>query len=418
MKSYFKSNFFVNNRRTLYSRLGQNIPLVITANGLMQRNSDNPFKFFQDSNFWYLTGISEPDIVLVIDKNEEYLIVPSRDATRMAFDGTISDKKLSKVSGINDIYSETKGWEKLSQRLSKASEVLTIMPPPAYIQQFGMYTNPARQKLVKRIIDQHPDIKVTDTSYYLRVMRMIKQPQEISALKRAINITCETINELRQEINLGSFQSERQIEAELIKSFLYKGADGHAFSPIVATGKNACTLHNIDNSGLLKPSSLIILDVGAEVEHYAADITRTINYTQPTKRQIEVHLAVEVIQDYAFSILKPGILIKEYEQQIEQQMGQALIQLGLISIKQNNPKFIRKYYPHSTSHFLGLDVHDVGDYNQELTPGVVMTVEPGIYIAKESIGVRIEDDILITNNGNQNMSQKLSRNLNLQHGTI
>jgi Xaa-Pro aminopeptidase len=154
---------------------------------------------------------------------------------------------------------------------------------------------------------------------------------------------------------------------------------------------------------------LIVIDIGAEVEHYAADITRTISLKTVSRRQRSVHEAVQEIQRQAIELLKPGVLMKDYEQNIEQLMGEKLRELGLI--KSITHEAVRHYYPHATSHFLGLNVHDAGDYNRPLEPGVVLTVEPGIYIPEEGIGVRIEDDLLITPKGNKILSNKLSRQL-------
>jgi Xaa-Pro aminopeptidase len=168
-------------------------------------------------------------------------------------------------------------------------------------------------------------------------------------------------------------------------------------------------LHNTANEAPLSADELIVADVGAEVEHYAADLTRTISLRPPTRRQQAVHAAVLEAQEYAMSLLKPDVMLREYEQQIEHFLGEKLRELGLIkTITHEN---VRAFCPHATSHFLGLNVHDIGDYDRPLEPGIVLTVEPGIYIPDESIGVRIEDDILITEKGVKNFSRKLSREL-------
>src|SRR5690606_4788889 len=157
----------------------------------------------------------------------------------------------------------------------------------------------------------------------------------------------------------------------------------------------ACVIHNMDNNDPIKTGDLLVLDVGAEVENYSADITRTLAPGgKASKRQKAVYAAVLAVQDYAFSLVKPGALLKDNEQKVEQFMGEKLRELGLI--KSIDRDSVRQYFPHATSHFLGLDVHDVGDYSQPLAPGMVLTVEPGIYISDEAIGVRIEDDLLVT----------------------
>ncbi|MFT7615928.1 MAG: Xaa-Pro aminopeptidase [Candidatus Woesearchaeota archaeon] len=168
-----------------------------------------------------------------------------------------------------------------------------------------------------------------------------------------------------------------------------------AYQPICASGKNACVLHYITNDSVIDQQKPILLDVGAEVCGYDADITRTINIT--TKRQEAIYTAVLAVQEFAISLLKPGVYLKEYEQKVREFMGRQLITLKLI--KKATPKAIAELYPHGTGHFLGLDTHDVGDYKKPLAAGMVITVEPGIYSKKEGIGIRIEDNILITKTG-------------------
>jgi Xaa-Pro aminopeptidase len=199
------------------------------------------------------------------------------------------------------------------------------------------------------------------------------------------------------------------LEAEIGYGFRKRGAEHHAFAPIVAGGRRACTLHNVANNAPLSADELIVVDVGAEVEHYAADITRTISPSTPSRRQQTVYAAVLETQAYAMELLKPGVLLREYEHQVELFLGEKLRELGLI--KTIDHENVRRFCPHATSHFLGLNVHDVGDYERPLEAGVVLTVEPGIYIPEESIGIRIEDDVLITGNGIKNLSRKLPRTL-------
>jgi Xaa-Pro aminopeptidase len=169
-------------------------------------------------------------------------------------------------------------------------------------------------------------------------------------------------------------------------------------------------LHNVVNTGALAADELVLVDVGAQVEQYAADITRTYSLNaSPSRRQQAVHAAVLEVQAFAFGLLRPGILLKDYEQQIEHYMGEKLRELGLIKTITHDE--VRHFYPHATSHFLGLNVHDVGDYERTLEPGMVLTVEPGIYIQQEGIGIRIEDDVLITEKGIKILSNKLPRDL-------
>lgn len=422
MKSLFDSKFFANNRQRLLNLSDGTYPIVITANGLLQRGADSTFAFSQDANFWYLTGIDEPDIILVIDGAETYLIVPGRSDSRQAFDGSISYTNLSRRSGIQNVYDEAEGWRRLQKRLKQTTRVATVPAPPIYVEAYGMYTNPARAALVARLNHYNSELQQIDISPHLTSLRVIKQVPEIKALQSAIDITTDSIREATRGNKLGDYTHEYQIEAELSRGFRRLGARGHGFEPIVAGGKRACTLHYVTNNSTLSPGELLLIDTGAEVEHYSADITRTLAIGQPSKRQIEVHSAVLEVQKFALGMIKPGLVLSDYEHQIQEFMGDKLKQLGLI--KRITHASVRQFYPHGTSHFLGLNVHDVGDHRSNvsgkrdqphgLEPNMVLTVEPGIYIPKEGIGVRIEDDVLVTKDGNKCLSDKLLRGLSLE----
>lgn len=410
MKSRFTPAFFANNRRRLRELCPGTDLVVITANGLLQRTGDSTFLFRQDSNFWYLTGINEPDVTLVIDKDKEYLIVPEREETRQTFDGALEEAALTSSSGISTVLDSQAGWKKLAGRLKKVKAVASLPSLPSYEPHHGLYTNPARAALLARLQEQNTSFALEDIRPILTGMRMIKQPAELAAIRAAIDITANTLQVITGDEIWAKFNYEYEIEAAITHGFRTRGAAGHAYVPIVAGGSNACTLHYVANNARLQPGNLVLLDVGAEVENYAADITRTYAYKRPaTKRQQAVHEAVQTVQDFALSQLKPGVTMKHYEQATGQCMGEQLRKLGLL--REVNHDSIRKYYPHATSHFLGLDVHDTGDYQRPLEPGMVLTVEPGIYIPEEGIGVRIEDDIVITAEGNEVLSASLPKAL-------
>jgi Xaa-Pro aminopeptidase len=409
MKSHFTSDFFTGNRRRLRELFRGTAPIVITASGLMQRGGDNAFPFAQDANFWYLTGLDEPDVMLVMDRDREYLLVPERSVSRAAFDGELEPAALKKSSGISEVLEGAEGWSELNKRLKKVKHVATVAAPPAYVEQLGLYTNPARAMLIERMKSANPELELLDLTQHLVRMRMIKQPAELAALQEAINITAASIKTLTKPTALARYKHEYELEAELGREFRRRGAAGHSFAPIVAAGQRAVTLHNVANSGDLTRGELLVLDVGAEVEHYAADITRTVALGPASKRQRQVHEAVLAVQEFAMSQLRPGVLMRDYELAVEHFMGEKLRELGLL--KSISHKAVRRFYPHATSHFLGLNVHDVGEYDRPLEVGAVITVEPGIYIPKEGIGVRIEDDVLITHNGIKNLSAKLPREL-------
>lgn len=405
----FESEFFATNRQRLRQLFTGTAPIVITAHGLLQRGSDEAFQFHQDSNFWYLTGITEPDIILVMDKGKEYLIVPGRSDSREAFDGAIKPADLTRQSGIETVLSEKEGWKQLETRLKRVKHMATLAAPPGYVDAWGLYTNPARATLIKRCKEVSPGLELLDLRSHLARMRTTKLPQEVEALKKAITITNDTLKEVTKARQLAKYTHEYEIEADIARGFRRRGARGHAFTPIVAAGANACTLHYVANNGPLAKNDFVVLDVGAEYGHYSADITRTVCLGEPTGRQKAVFDAVAAAQDFAYSILRPGILPQDYEKQMVSFVGEKLRELGLI--KTITPDQVRTYFPHATSHYLGLDTHDAGDYSKPFEAGAVITVEPGIYIPEEGIGVRLEDDILLHADGPEILSASLARAL-------
>lgn len=409
MSERFTSDFFAGNRERLRQLFTGTAPIVVTANGLLQRGGDSTYPFEQDASFWYLTGIDDPDIVLVIDKAREYLIVPRREETRVAFDGAVDESHATRISGIQTVYDEKEGWRQLGSRLKRAKHVATLAPAPAYVEAHGLYANPARAALVQKMRDINDSLELLDLNQHLARLRSIKQEPELLAIQEAIDITIATLKDVTKPTKLAKYAYEYELEADIFQGFRKRGAAGHSFEPIVASGQRACTLHNVANNGKLASDELVVLDVGAAVDHYAADITRTVSLSAPSKRQQAVFDAVLEVQAFAFTLMKPGALIRENEEKVEHLIGEKLRELGLIKSIEHDE--VRHFYPHATSHFLGLNVHDIGDYNRPLEPGMVLTVEPGIYIHDESIGIRIEDDVLITEKGCKVLSGRLPRKL-------
>lgn len=403
MTSHFSPDFFIGNRQKLRLSLTKGEVIVCTASGNLQRSGDTTYPFSQDRNFWYLTGIDEPDIVLVITDSDEYLILSESDEIREVFDGAVNPTELSARSGIGLVYSQQEGWLKLKTQLQLGATVATISPAPVRYRHGAFYVNPARRQLVQRLRRIARNTEFIDIRTQLAKLRAVKQPSEQAAIAKAVRITTETLGELRTADRLESFRHEYELEAAISNGFRSRGAAGHAYSPIIASGNHATTLHYVTNSGAMEQGGLTVVDVGAEVEYYAADITRTLSTSEPTKRQGEVLAAVRSVQQQSLALLKPGILLEDYEQTVATAMGEALVSLGLSADREDRIA-LRQYYPHATSHFLGLDVHDVGDYQAPLEPGMVLTCEPGIYIPEEGIGVRLEDDVIITAAGARNLS--------------
>ncbi len=411
MSVKFGSDFFASNRERLRQLFTGTAPIVLTAHGLLQRGSDEAYPFHQDASFWYLTGIDDPGVILVMDKARDYLIIPTREAVMEMFDGSIDPVEMTRRSGITEVLNEKDGWKQLETRLKKVQHVATLAANAPYIEHFEMYTNPARATLIRRLKKANSDLDLLDLRQHLSRMRMVKQPLELAALQEAVDVTVDTIKEITRPARLAKYAYEYEIEAELSRGFRRRGAEGHAFHPVVAGGKNACTLHHMSNNSPLSSDELLIMDVGASVSHYSADIARTFSLNgKPSRRQQQVCEAVCEAQDYAFSLLKPGVILNQYEKEVEHFIGEKLRELGLI--KTISSDIVRDgFFPHRTSHYLGLDTHDAGDYDEPLKPGTVLVNEPGIYIRAEGIGVRIEDDLVITETGYDVLSKKLPRDL-------
>ena len=406
MTDIFTADFFINNRQKLLQQTEAKL-VVLSANGLLQRSADTTFPFRQDSNFWYLTGVSEPDYVLVLEQDEVFLIAPKRADHRDQWDGLIDKRAVKSISGIKQIVEHHEGWTKLDMLLKKHKKVHTITPVEAYFDHFGFYANPSKGVLLSSLA-KHRKLEQVDIRLNIARLRQIKQPEEIQAIQKAIDITAKSLKSVKRK--LSKYTNERRIVADLSRDFINASADGHAYQPIVATGGNATTIHYIKNNQDIHANDLVLLDVGAEVQGYSADITRTYSTSTPSKRQISVHKAVLSVQEQAFALLKPGIDMKKYEKTVDSIMAIELKKLGLLD-DVNDKKRLKKYYPHLTSHFLGLDTHDAADYKQPLKAGMVLTVEPGIYIPDENIGVRIEDDVLVTDDGIKVLSSGLPTSL-------
>lgn len=404
MKSRFTKKFFKGNREKLIKSLPGSL-LVIPAHSILQKSSDTTYPFRQDSNFWYLTGINEPDMLLLIDteKNESVLLVSEENEYKKEWDGEYDKKHLKERSGIIAINERSDLPQLLSDARKRKLKVGYLKPLDERVEPYGFYSNPARRILEEEIIENGvwKREELIDIRGELAKLRQIKQPEEIAAIQEAIDITAKSLSEVK--CRLGEFKTEKDIERAITAGFYDNGGDGHAYEPIVARGKNAATLHYTTNCDKIANSDLLLLDVGSQVNGYAADISRVWSISEPTKRQKEIYEAVIKLQDIAFSLLKPGVKIKEYQKLMEAHVKKAMKQLGCSNTEDK--------YPHGFSHFLGLDVHDAGDYESPLQENMVLTVEPGIYLPDEGIGIRIEDNILITKTGVLNLSSHIPRSL-------
>lgn len=403
------SNFYYGNRKKLRQTLNSKNEfaelIVVTGHSFMQASADRAFPFEQDSSFFYFTGINEPETVLVIDGAAEYLIVPERSDAQITFEGALDTEHMANLSGVEMIHTATEGWQRLSKRLQELKSVATLEPPEKYIAHYEMFTNPSRQRLVKRMHEQVKDLKIYDIRTHVAELRMIKTGYEINMIQRAIDETKKVFEAIEQK------REEAEYEHDLLAEITYLTAKQQlrsAFNPIIASGGNASTLHYVKNNARIDKKGMLLLDIGMKCSGYSADISRTVSY-EPTERQLAVYDAVLDVQNYALNLLKPGTVIKAYEESVRQYMGEQLQKLGLTQTI--SKEAIREYYPHSASHFLGLDTHDTADYKRPLAPGMVLTVEPGIYIRDEGIGIRLEDDIVITDDGNKVLTGALPKNI-------
>lgn len=401
------STFFSNNRQKFSQLLNGGVAVLATYTQT-QSQGDMSSKFLPETNFWYLTGIESSDWKLVINSStgEEWLIAPEAKGVSEVFDGVLSFDRASEISGIKQVIAHKEG-ENLLQKLAKEHAAVFTVDSPPYADHFNFALNPAvtnNKRMLEKIFTS-----VVDCQRQLAKLRAIKQPEEIDAIKAAIDLTIKGFNIVKEKIKSTSFEYE--LEAEFSYLFKRSGGYDHAYSPIIAAGKNACTLHYDDNSERLLSSQLLLMDVGARVNGYAADITRTYAGKEgATARQREIHDAVEAAHHDIIKLLKPGLLVEEYASRVDRRMKTALKDVGLIKDENDVEKY-RKYFPHAISHGLGIDVHDSLGGPKHFEQGMVLTVEPGIYIPKEGIGVRIEDDILITDSGSTNLSAALSTGL-------
>lgn len=389
-------------RRESISQKLSSAPIVISAFHAMQQTNDDSAPFVQESSFFWLTGITQPGWVLIIGAEKSILVSPSKTEIQQIFNGDLSADEAIKISGVDEVILKNGYTSALREMSKNHEEVFTLFSHPNS-NYFDFVANPAYQKTKRHLHTIFNE--VSDCRKELAKLKAIKSADEIALIQKAVDISIDGFAKLRNDI--ARMSHEYQIEALLSYEFRHVGAQGHAYHPIVGNAKNACTLHYNMNNDKLVADSMVLIDAGARVGGYAADITRTYAIGSPSKRHIDVHAAVEKAHQKIIGLIRPGYGFKDYQLASDEIMEQALKSLGLL----NKPADYRKYFPHAVSHGLGIDVHDsLGGY-ETFRPGMVITVEPGIYIPEESIGVRIEDDILVTDTGHRNLSAALPTSL-------
>jgi Xaa-Pro aminopeptidase len=376
--------------------------LVLAAYDVLQQSGDMSAPFLQEACFWWLTGIEEPGWKVLIDGARQHttLVRPERSETQRIFDGEVDDQDMLARSGADDII-EARDFEQHLRNLARKHPlVYTVYDKTPH--EFVL--NPAQRNLHDTLTRIFPSVE--DIGKQIHELRAIKSDDEIKAIKKAVGLTVKTFAAIRAD--LAEYTHEYELEAEFTKQFRHVNAQ-HAYEPIVAAGAHAVTLHYTANAGRIGAKDLMLIDIGARVNGYCADITRTYA-RNPTKRQRAVHAAVERAHQRIIALLGPDVLVGEYLREVDEIMKDALQEVGLLNDRSDNDTY-RRYFPHAISHGLGVDVHDSLGAPRYFRPGMVLTVEPGIYLPEEGIGVRIEDDILITAQGNENLSRRLSTSL-------
>ena len=396
------SNLHVSNRKRTIEACSGGL-FVFSGYDAMQLSGDMAAPFLQEATFWWLTGIEEPGWKLIIDSarsGRAILYRPERSDIQMVFDGSYTTERALEISGAQEVRS-SKVFE---SDLRQFRRYHTLVKTVKATDHQDFVHNPAMADLAK-LLDR---IFLTseDCSRLIDGLRAIKQPEEIRRIRAAVKHTVAAFKYVRE--SLDSIRHEYGVEAEFGYAFRRNGLD-HAYRPIVASGSNACTLHYDKNNASLAKNKGVLIDIGARYDGYAADITRTY-CVNPTKRFKAVHAAVERAHHRCIALLGPDLPVIEYVTAVDEVMKDALEEVGLLKDRSDTESY-RKYFPHSISHGLGVDTHDPFGNHRYFRPGMVITVEPGIYIPEESLGVRIEDDILITDSGHENISGALSTKL-------
>lgn len=395
-----KTDFYYDNAKKLLDNSRCEV-VLLSANRLILKSADNPYKFRQNSSFWYYCGVNEPNCILVISSSDYFIILPKYGRTQEIMDGKTGDFLPKTENEKIKFLSNTLGWEKLDKLLTSSKKIGMLLP--SKIKSPLEQSNDASTRLYAKVRKRFKTKNLFDIRKLIINQRVIKNEYELKKLQLAMNITKQAFNFVSSRIK--EYKSENQIEADFTQYFISQNVN-HAYNPIISSGKNVWNIHYQHNDQRLKKPTYIIMDVGAEVDYYAADITRTFYLGEPTNFVKDIHTAVEKLQKFAISQIKPGLSWLDYELSMEEKAGKILKSLGLIDeISRPN---IRRFYPHGTSHFLGLDVHDVGDYSQPMRENMVITIEPGLYSKKHGFGVRIEDDFLITDKGVKNLTGDLS----------
>lgn len=408
-------DIFVQNRKRFTERMEKNSIAIFNSNDELPLNGDALHRFKQNSDLFWLTGIVQEDSMVVLfpdnpdPKFREVLVLVRPNELKEKWDGKrLRGDEARKISGIKTVV-WLEGLDALLQTWIHLADTIylntnendrkaNLVPVRDY-----RYAETMRQR--------YPLHQYRRAAKLMKELRAIKTAKEVAVLQEAVDITHNTFLRLLKFIKPGV--KEYEIEAEIWHSFLSQRATGPAYNSIIASGDRARTLHYVFNNEECKDGELILMDFGAEYGGYCADLTRTVPVNGKfTKRQKQIYNACLHLHDYAKSLLKPGIAIVDYTDKVADEASKLFLKIGLISksdVKNEDPenRAYRKYLYHGISHHLGIDVHDLGTRTEPIKAGMLFTVEPGIYIEEEQMGVRIENNVWITQKGNKDLFEKI-----------
>lgn len=408
-------NLFIDNRKRLAAQLKKNAVAIVHSNDVYPKNGDGTHNFYQNSDLFWLSGIDQEKSIVVIapdaykEGHREILFVLETNDEIAVWEGYKYTKEdARKISGIDTVY-WTHEFDRVMQELLIRNEYIYINSNENI--RAGAETETRDARAYKSLKEKFPLHKYERLAPLFDALRSVKHSIEVELLQHACKITEDAFRRVLAFTKPGVYEYE--IEAEITHEFIRQRSGGHAYQPIIASGKNSCILHYNANNQICKDGDIILFDWGAEYAHYVADMSRTIPVNGTfTPRQKEVYNAVLDTFYFAKALLVPGTIYAEYEKEIGQFMTSKLIDLKLISkqdVANQNPNWpaYKKYFMHGTSHFIGLDVHDVGNRDKPMQAGNLFSCEPGIYIPEENIGIRLENNILLTKNGNIDLMENI-----------
>jgi Xaa-Pro aminopeptidase len=409
MKRYspIDASLFVENRKRFRKLLKPGSVAVFNSNDIMPGNADGSMRFLQNSDLFYLSGIDQEESILLmfpdfpVEEYREILFLRETSEEIAIWEGhKYTKEEAREASGVQTVFWLSQ-FEKVFNLLMAEAENVYLNTNEHIRAEVRVETRDAR--FIKWCQEHYPLHHYHRSAPLMYSLRAIKSEHEIKVMQEACNITEKGFRRILQFVKPGVMEYE--IEAEYLHEFVRNRSRGFAYEPIVASGFNACVLHYIANSLECKAGDVLLMDVGAEYGNYNADMTRSIPVSgRFTERQKQVYNAVLRVKREAMKLLRPGGVVREYQKEVEKIMESELIGLGLLDkedVKKQDPKnpLLKKYFMHGTSHHLGLAVHDVGNVYRTFEPGMVFTVEPGIYIREENLGIRLENNVVIQEDG-------------------